>query len=75
MEPGRFFFVLSFVSMLVLWKKKGKPAWKVCGRDGSEGMHERAWISMTIDWRIGLDGWKEDIVVLSNILLSSPLVM
>ena len=30
---------------------------------------------MTIDGRIGLGGWKEDIVVFSYILLSSPLVM
>ena len=30
---------------------------------------------MTIDGRIGLGGWKEDIVVFSYILRSSPLVM
>ena len=35
-------------------------------------MGGRAWINMTIDGRIALGGRKEDIVVFSSILLSSP---
>jgi len=38
-------------------------------------MRGRAWINMTINRRIELGGRKEDIVVFSYILLSSPSVM
>jgi len=63
MEPGRVFFVLSFVSMIVLHWRKGRPAQKSGGKHGRSGgrhrngsMRGRAWISMTIDERIGLGG-------------------
>jgi len=75
MEPGRFFFVLLFVSMFVLRKKKGNLRGRSRGRHGSGGMRGRAWISMTINGRIGLGGWKEDIVVFSYILLSSLVML
>jgi len=75
MEPGRFFFVLLFVSMFVLRKEKGNLRGRSRGRHGSGGMRGRAWISMTIDARIGLGGWKEDIVVFSYILLSSLVML
>jgi len=37
MEPGTFFFVLSFVSMFVLRKKKGNRRGRSGGRHGSGG--------------------------------------
>jgi len=75
MEPRRVFFVLSFVSMIVLHGKERETCVEERkGAQKSGGMRGRAWISMTLDGRIGLGGWKED-VVFSYILLSSPLVM
>jgi len=67
-----------FCHLLACWfygRKRGNLRGRSGGCHGSGGMHGRAWISMMIDGRIGLGGWKEDIVVFSYILLSSPLVM
>ena len=63
------------LACLFYGRKMGNLRGRSGGRHGSGGMRGRAWISMTIDGRIGLGGWKEDIVVFSYILLSSPSVM